>query len=45
VHVIEATRDGLLDAAPHISAIAKAEGLFAHAESVRVRQELDAAGE
>ena len=45
VHVIEATRDGLLAAAPHISAIAKAEGLFAHAESVRVRQELDAAGE
>ncbi|MGO9198865.1 MAG: histidinol dehydrogenase [Acidimicrobiales bacterium] len=45
VHVIEASREALLDAAPHISAIASAEGLFAHAQSVRVRQEIDAAGD
>ncbi|MGO9560174.1 MAG: histidinol dehydrogenase [Acidimicrobiales bacterium] len=45
VHVIEASREGLLEAAPHISAIAVAEGLFAHAQSVLVRQEIDAAGE
>jgi histidinol dehydrogenase len=37
VHVIRADREALVAAAPHVTAIARAEGLFAHAESVAVR--------
>jgi len=37
VHVIRADRESLAAAAPHVTAIARAEGLFAHAESVAVR--------
>jgi histidinol dehydrogenase len=37
VHVIRADRAGLAAVAPHVAAIARAEGLFAHAESVAVR--------
>jgi len=36
VHVIRADRAGLAAVAPHVAAIATAEGLFAHAESVSV---------
>jgi histidinol dehydrogenase len=36
VHVIRADRAGLAAVAPHVAAIARAEGLFAHAESVTV---------
>ncbi len=42
VHVIEATEDALMAAAPHVRAIARAEGLDAHARSVQVREELHA---
>jgi histidinol dehydrogenase len=37
VHVVKAEAAGLRLAAPHVRAIAEAEGLFAHAESVSVR--------
>ena len=37
IHVITAERDGLEEAAPHVIALAEAEGLTAHAESVRLR--------
>jgi histidinol dehydrogenase len=37
VHVVEADREGLAAVAPHVTAIARAEGLFAHAESMAVR--------
>ncbi|HXY45290.1 MAG TPA: histidinol dehydrogenase, partial [Acidimicrobiales bacterium] len=37
VHVIRADRAALAGAAPYVAAIARAEGLFAHAESVAVR--------
>ncbi|MGH9293239.1 MAG: histidinol dehydrogenase [Acidimicrobiales bacterium] len=37
-HIIELDRDGLASAAPHIVAIATAEGLDAHAQSVLIRQ-------
>jgi histidinol dehydrogenase len=37
VHVIRADRRALAQAAPHVAAIATAEGLFAHAQSVAVR--------
>ncbi|MHB8244894.1 MAG: histidinol dehydrogenase [Acidimicrobiales bacterium] len=40
VHVIEASPEGLRSAAPHVVSIASAEGLPAHAESVRVREEV-----
>jgi histidinol dehydrogenase len=39
VHVISASRAGLDHVAPHVAAIAKSEGLFAHAESVLLRSE------
>jgi histidinol dehydrogenase len=42
VHVIEATEEALLGLAPHVSVIAKAEGLEAHARSVQLREELHA---
>jgi histidinol dehydrogenase len=37
VHVISLDRDALVGAAPHVAAIADAEGLPAHAASVRMR--------
>jgi histidinol dehydrogenase len=37
VHVISVNEAGLARLAPHVAAIAEAEGLAAHAESVRVR--------
>jgi histidinol dehydrogenase len=37
VHVVEADRKGLAAVAPFVTAIARAEGLFAHAESMAVR--------
>ncbi|HLI43230.1 MAG TPA: histidinol dehydrogenase [Acidimicrobiales bacterium] len=40
VHVIEASPNGLARLAPSVEAIAEAEGLFAHARSVGVREEL-----
>ena len=39
VHVITLDRDALLAVAPHVEALAMAEGLFAHADSVRRRRE------
>ena len=40
VHVVRATEDGLAALAPHVDAIAAAEGLDAHARSVDVRRAL-----
>ena len=40
VHVITLDRAALLKVAPHVEALATAEGLFAHADSVRRRREL-----
>ena len=37
MHVVSADRDGLAGLAPHVIALAEAEGLTAHAESVRLR--------
>lgn len=37
VHVVRVSRDGFAAVAPHVIAIAEAEGLDAHAESVRLR--------
>ncbi len=39
IHVITLDRDALVAAAPHVAAIAEAEGLAAHAASVRMRTE------
>ncbi|MGH9297317.1 MAG: histidinol dehydrogenase [Acidimicrobiales bacterium] len=41
VHVITADRQGLAEAGRHVSAIARAEGLFAHASSVEMRLEVE----
>ena len=41
VHVISAGREALGRAAPHIAAIAKAEGLFAHEQSALLRSQGD----
>jgi histidinol dehydrogenase len=38
VHVVTASPEGLAAAAPHIIALAEAEGLTAHAQSIRLRQ-------
>jgi histidinol dehydrogenase len=38
MHVVRADRDALLALAPHVEALAAAEGLPAHAESVRIRR-------
>ncbi len=43
IHVITLDRGALMGAAPHVAAIAEAEGLAAHAQSVRLR--MDAGGE
>jgi histidinol dehydrogenase len=40
VHVIEATEEALLAMAPHVVALASAEGLYAHAQSMKVREEV-----
>ncbi len=40
VHVVRATEDGLAALAPHVDAIAAAEGLDAHARSVDIRRAL-----
>ena len=37
IHVISVDQDGLARVAPHVAALAEAEGLPAHAESVRLR--------
>ena len=37
MHVVKADRTGLERLAPHVIALAEAEGLTAHADSVRVR--------
>jgi histidinol dehydrogenase len=37
IHVIDVGRDGLSELAPHVTALADAEGLPAHGESVRLR--------
>jgi histidinol dehydrogenase len=37
MHVVEATRDGLADAAPYVDALGGAEDLAAHVAAVRVR--------
>lgn len=39
IHVIDANQDGLKAVGPHVIALAEAEGLTAHAESVRLRTE------
>jgi histidinol dehydrogenase len=39
VHVVTATEDGLREAAPYVAALAEAEGLPAHADSVRWRSQ------
>lgn len=45
IHVVRADRSGLARAAPHVIALAEAEGLPAHAESVRLREpHLEAGG-
>src|SRR5208283_3211298 len=43
VHVISADRQALARAAPHVAAIARAEGLQAHADSVMLRSEREPA--
>jgi histidinol dehydrogenase len=40
VHVVEASEDALADLAPHVRALAAAEGLDAHARSLDVRRRL-----
>jgi histidinol dehydrogenase len=37
IHLVELDRDGLARLAPHVSALARSEGLPAHADSVRIR--------
>jgi histidinol dehydrogenase len=44
VHVVEATEAGLAALAPHVRALAAAEGLDAHARSVSVREKLTVPG-
>lgn len=38
VHVVSVSEDGLARLGPHVAALAEAEGLAAHAESVRMRR-------
>jgi histidinol dehydrogenase len=40
VHVISANREAFEAAAPHVEILAEAEGLAAHAESIRIRRAL-----
>ena len=44
-HIVSTDRDGLTGLAPHVIALAEAEGLTAHAESVRLRLEAGPAPE
>ena len=44
MHVVSTDRAGLAGLAPHVIALAEAEGLTAHAESVRVRLEAERTG-
>jgi histidinol dehydrogenase len=39
LHVVRVSREGFASVAPHVIALAEAEGLDAHAESVRIRLE------
>ena len=39
VHVVEVSADGFAAAADHVVALAEAEGLTAHADSIRVRRD------
>jgi histidinol dehydrogenase len=43
IHLVSVDRDGLSRLAPHVVALATSEGLAAHADSVRVRTDPDAA--
>jgi histidinol dehydrogenase len=45
IHVVSLDQQALAGVAPHVVAIAEAEGLAAHAESVRVRNPIREAGE
>jgi histidinol dehydrogenase len=38
MHVISVDPDGFAQVAPHVIALAEAEGLTAHADSIRLRQ-------
>jgi histidinol dehydrogenase len=38
VHVVTVSEGGFEAAAPHVIALAEAEGLVAHADSIRARQ-------
>ena len=44
MHVVSTDRDGLESLAPHVIALAEAEGLTAHADSVRLRLEAERTG-
>jgi histidinol dehydrogenase len=44
VHVVSLHGDALARVAPHVATLAEAEGLAAHAESVRLRQQAGAGG-
>jgi histidinol dehydrogenase len=44
VHVVSLDGDALARVAPHVATLAEAEGLAAHAESVRLRQQAGAGG-
>jgi len=44
MHIVSTDRDGLERLAPHVIALAEAEGLTAHAESVRLRLEPERRG-
>ncbi len=44
MHIVSTDRTGLEGLAPHVIALAEAEGLTAHAESVRVRLEAERTG-
>jgi histidinol dehydrogenase len=38
LHVVTVSEEGFAIAAPHVIALAEAEGLVAHADSIRARQ-------
>jgi histidinol dehydrogenase len=45
IHVVSLDQQALAQVAPHVVAIAEAEGLAAHAESVRIRNPIREVGE
>jgi histidinol dehydrogenase len=45
IHIVRVDRDGLSRLAPHVVAMARSEGLAAHADSVRVRMNAAPAGD